>query len=77
MAQHSQYRQVRCTVTEERGGFVTVTIYAKPVRDEWRGQHLVSKERFRMSDPPATLQAALTLLGQAALAHADAMGPRD
>lgn len=70
----SNYREVRVTVQEERGGFVTVLISAKPRDAEWSRKHVVSRERFRMSDPPASLQAALTLLGQAALAYADSTG---
>lgn len=43
----SIYKQIRLTVTEERGGFVTVRVLAKPVNAEWTMRDSVWHHRWR------------------------------
>lgn len=43
----SRYRQVRMTVTEEAGNWVTVRVMVKPVDAGWRVQDTVYHHRFR------------------------------
>lgn len=58
------YRQIRATLTEERGGLFTLRVMAKPVAAEWHNRQVVAHRQFRMSDPPDTLAAALDLLAE-------------
>lgn len=47
----SKYRQVRVTITEEAGGWVTVRIMAKPVDADWSFKNVVWHHRFRQTEP--------------------------
>lgn len=44
----SHYQQVRVTITEEAGGWVTVRVLAKPVDADWTLRNSVWHHRFKM-----------------------------
>lgn len=44
----SNYRQVRVTITEEQGGWVTVRVLVKPVDASWTIKHSVWHHRWRV-----------------------------
>lgn len=48
----SLYRQVRFTITEERGGLVTARVLVKPLNEDWTMKHSVW--HGRLSIPPTT-----------------------
>lgn len=43
----SNYRQIRFTITEERGGSVSVRVMAKSPQDDWSMRHTVWAGSFR------------------------------
>lgn len=47
----SRYRQVRLTVTEEVGGWISVRIMAKPINAGWKMQDTVYHHRFQVAAP--------------------------
>jgi hypothetical protein len=47
----SNYRQVRLTVTEEAGGWITVRIMCKPLSAGWQMKDTVYHHRFRVDGP--------------------------
>lgn len=47
----SIYRQVRLTITEERGGLITARVMVKPVTAEWTFKHSVWHGRLRITEP--------------------------
>ena len=47
----SNYRQVRLTITEEAGGWLSVRIMVKPLAEGWKFQHSVYQHRWRVSAP--------------------------
>lgn len=47
----SRYRQVRITITEETGGWLTVRIMVKPLAEDWTFRHTVWHHRFRQEEP--------------------------
>lgn len=63
-ATSTNYRQVRVTFTEERGGRLSFRVMVKPLQAEWNMRHTVHTGAVRRSDPPATLHAALRLMAQ-------------
>lgn len=46
-AARSIYRQIRFTVTEERGGTVTVRVMVKPLEADWTMRHTVVHAHFK------------------------------
>lgn len=49
----SNYRQVRVTITEEAGGYVTVRVMAKPLAADWSMRDTVWHHRWkRTTDSP-------------------------
>lgn len=47
----SIYRQVRVTITEERGGTVSVRVMVKPMEADWTMRHTVWTASFRPTGP--------------------------
>lgn len=47
----SIYRQIRFTVTEERGGTVTVRVMVKPLNADWAMKDTVLHTSFRPTAP--------------------------
>lgn len=47
----SRYKQVRLTITEEAGGWITVRVLAKPVDAGWTFKHSVWHHRWRVTAP--------------------------
>lgn len=58
----SNYVQMRVTLTESGGGQYLVTIFEKPRDRPWTYRHLVSRQQFRMSDPPRTREGVYRIL---------------
>lgn len=71
MKAQSKYRQVRLTVTEEVGGWVSVRVMVKPLAASWQMKDTVYHHRFRVDDPTPhwldLLAHAYRVLGMEAL----------
>ena len=71
MNAQSRYRQVRLTVTEEAGGWITLRIMAKPLEASWTMRDVVYHHRFKASGPTPhwldLLAHAYRVLGMEAL----------
>lgn len=52
----SQYRQVRLTYTEEVGGRLSYSIYAKPLNEDWRQQHCLVRDAVRVGEPCTSIE---------------------
>lgn len=70
----SIYRQVRMTVTEERGGSVSVRVMVKPMEADWTMKHTVWVASFRPTEPTThwselVLAAAEEVLSQRLFPH--------
>lgn len=46
----SRYQQLRMTVTEEAGGWVTIRVLAKPVDADWTLRNTVYHHRMRLTE---------------------------
>lgn len=65
----SIYRQVRFTVTEERGGTVSVRVMVKPPSESWTFKHTVYVASFRPTAPTTHWSELLTLAAEEVLAQ--------
>lgn len=58
----SNYKQVRLTFTEERGGNFTCRIMAKPLNEDWNMSQTIFAERFQSDMPLGSLQDVMRFL---------------
>lgn len=59
----SNYRQLRLTCTQEFGGAVSYSIYAKGLRDEWNEHHCLVRAQIRTDGSPlASTEDVISLL---------------
>lgn len=65
----SIYRQVRFTITEERGGLVTARVMVKPVDADWTMKHSVWHGRLTPAAPTTHWSELLKLAAEDVLAQ--------
>lgn len=65
----SIYRQVRFTITEERGGLVTARVMVKPVDADWTMKHSVWAGRIRVNEPTSHWSELLRVAAEDVLAQ--------
>lgn len=65
----SIYRQVRLTVTEERGGLVTARVMVKPVDADWTMKHCAWQGRLGPKPPTTHWSELLEFAAQDVLAQ--------
>jgi len=58
----SRYKQVRLQFTEEAGGRVSVSLYVKPLNQEWSEHQCLRRWSRRVDGPLETFEDALSLL---------------
>nr|CRY96635.1 hypothetical protein [uncultured prokaryote] len=56
---HSQYRQVRFTVTQELNGTLSYRAYAKGLDQGWQERHCIAAGRVEYSEPILSIEDAL------------------
>lgn len=65
----SIYRQVRFTITEERGGLVTARVMVKPLMADWSMKHAVWHGRITVNEPTTHWSELLRVAAEDVLAQ--------
>lgn len=65
----SIYRQVRFTITEERGGLVSARVMVKPVDADWTMKHTAWQGRLRITEPTTHWSELLRVAAEDVLAQ--------